>query len=104
MKKFLLFALFIFSVGNLSAQLNESFDGEVFPPEGWTTTCHPSTSAKYPQWSSTADINAYIPGFSHGGKAALATGGFGKGVVNDSWLITPQIAVEQGQYLHIMLG
>ena len=104
MKKFLLFALFIFSVGNLSAQLNESFDGEVFPPEGWTTTCHPSTSAKYPQWSSTADINAYIPGFSHGGKAALATGGFGKGVVNDSWLITPQIAVEQGQYLHFMLG
>ena len=106
MKKILLFATFaLLNVGLGFAELHETFDGGVFPPEGWTTTCKPSTLNDHPQWSSTDDINQFIFGYSTGGYAAYSkAGGFGEGLETDSWLVTPRVTVESGQYLHFMLG
>lgn len=106
MKKSLLFAVFaLLNAGLGFAELHETFDGGVFPPEGWTTTCKPSKTVEYPQWSSTSDINEFIPGYSTGGTAAVATGGgFGEGLETDSWLVTPQVTIASGEYLYFMLG
>ena len=106
MKKIFLFVvLVVLNAGLGFAGLHETFDGGVFPPEGWTTTSKPSTLTDYPQWSSTDDINPFVLGYSTGGYAACSkSGGFGEGLETDSWLVTPQVAVESGQYLHFMLG
>ena len=106
MKKSLLIVLLVLLNVNLGfAELHETFDGGTFPPEGWTTTCIPSTLNDYPRWSSTADIDPFVLGYTTGGYAAYSrSGGFGEGLETDSWLVTPQVEIKAGEYLHFMLG
>ena len=106
MKKSLLIVLLVLLNVNLGfAELHETFDGGTFPPEGWTTTCIPSTLNDYPRWSSTADIDPFVLGYTTGGYAACSkSGGFGEGLETDSWLVTPQVEIKAGEYLHFMLG
>ena len=102
---FLLFA----SVATTSAQtLSESFEGTTIPPEGWTTK---SSCTKY-AWTATkySTISTYfIKGYNNGGQQAMAsTTGKTKESSSlyspDSWLITPQVTIGDGDYLNFMIS
>ena len=76
-------ALFCASIG--AQTLNESFEGEGFPPEGWTVN----------------NINTYsgwTKGVKEGSNCAVVNGTYGADI-NGSYLITPQLKPAAGEKL-----
>ena len=108
MKKVLLFVHFILiAVVTMHAQsLNEDFESDKFPPEGWTTRFidYPSLT-NFPAWKQMEPNDSYLTGYK-GGKAAFSqSSGFGMSAAwTSSWLITPQITIDENDYLSFMLG
>ena len=92
MKKVLLFVHFILiAVVTMHAQsLNEDFESDKFPPEGWTTRFidYPSLT-NFPAWKQMEPNDSYLTGYK-GGKAAFSqSSGFGMSAAwTSSWLIT----------------
>ncbi len=85
--------------------LNESFEGTAVPPEGWTVRSSSTnwtwTAEKYTKFSN------YVKGYTDGGLQAMksTTGRSASNIAApDSWLITPQVAVAEGDYLSFMVG
>jgi uncharacterized repeat protein (TIGR01451 family) len=88
MKQFyLLFLLFSFTWSN--AQFFEDFEGDTFPPAGWTITSNLANPPK--EWSIISGTNAIL-----GNKSAFIDR-YNIGLVNTSedWLITPPITVSE---------
>ena len=83
MKKiFSILAAALFCVGVSAQQLNESFDGTGFPPEGWSTI----QTNQYNAWSKTTKENR---------TCAVVPGSYGY----EAYLITPQLRPEAGESL-----
>ncbi len=108
MKKVLLFVHFILiAVVTIHAQsLNEDFESGQFPPEGWTTRCIDYPSLKnFPSWSQVEPNDPYLTGYKGGKAACSLSAGCGKSAAwTSSWLITPQITINENDYLNFMLG
>jgi len=83
--------------------LSENFDGEAFPPSGWTTA-NPNGGTG---WSRVEVGTSPIPGWSGGivtspfpgPGVAFCTYNTGGNGSNDQYLITPQLALTAGQRL-----
>ncbi|MGN0036156.1 MAG: choice-of-anchor J domain-containing protein [Bacteroidaceae bacterium] len=78
------------SIGQLSAQvLSESFEGETFPPEGWTTQYTPEEGiVKY--WERYHnDTKQTLDGYAYAGVST----GDGTEPEKEEWLITPTIDI-----------
>ena len=94
MKKVLLFVHFILiAVVTMHAQsLNEDFESDKFPPEGWTTRFidYPSLT-NFPAWKQMEPNDSYLTGYK-GGKAAFSqSSGFGMSAAwTSSWWIFPE--------------
>ena len=109
MKNLLLtFCFILIAVTSYGQALNEGFEGETFPPEGWTV----KSSGDIYKWKSipyTDNGLKNLSGFVQGGEnAALSITGYlsvDYGRSNpDSWLITPKITVNNGDILNFMMG
>ena len=92
MKKISIYALALClsSIGQLNAQvLSESFEGETFPPEGWTTQYTPEEGiVKY--WERYHnDTKQTLDGYAYAGVST----GDGTEPEKEEWLITPTIAI-----------
>lgn len=90
--------------------LKEGFEGDDVPPSGWTVrSCSDATTNKY-KWESVAygsDPLKYRSGYSQGeNKAMMVSSGKTTSTTPapDSWLITPQVSVSEGDYLSFMLA
>ena len=82
-KKFLsIFAAALLCVNVNAQQLNEGFEGEQFPPEGWEVI----NGSQYNAWTKTAKL---------GHTCAMVPGTFGY----ESYLITPQLKPAAGETL-----
>ena len=86
MKKIFSFVAAALFCATLSAQqLNEGFEGEGFPPEGWTVN----------------NVNSYsgwTKGVKEGNNCAVVSGTYGTDI-NGSYLITPQLKPAAGEKL-----
>ena len=114
MRKNLLSAAFalLFSTVALaqSPALSEGFEESSVPPEGWTMrSCSDATSNKY-KWEQvlyTSNPLNLRSGYTHGGSYAMMVSS-GKTTSTkpapDSWLISPQVAVTDGDNLSFMLA
>nr|WP_319399143.1 DUF4465 domain-containing protein [uncultured Carboxylicivirga sp.] len=80
MKQFSVLAFLLSIFMQINAQLNESFEGEVFPPDGWTVINEGGSNT----WESESD------GFA--GKCTRIK--YNSDAHND-WLITPQITIKE---------
>lgn len=84
--------------------LDEGFEGETTPPEGWTVksscTAYTWQAVKY------ATFSNFVKGYTGGLNAMKSTTGRtgGTSLAPDSWLITPQVTVAAGNYLNFMIG
>lgn len=114
MKKMLLSAMSVFiSLIAANAQepvLSEGFEGGDVPPAGWTVrSCSDATTNRY-KWEQVAygsDPLKYRSGYTQGGtKAMMVSSGKTTSTkpAPDSWLITPQLTVSEGDYLSFMLA
>lgn len=90
--------------------LSEGFESGDVPPSGWTVrSCTDATSNKY-KWESVAygsDPLKYRGGYNQGGtKCMMVSSGKTTSTkpAPDSWLITPQISVAEGDNLSFMLA
>lgn len=84
MKKILSIIAAVVFCANINAQqLNESFEGEEFPPEGWTT----AGGGQYSQW---------IKSVKEGRQCAYVKGSYGW---PESYLITPELKPAAGEKL-----
>lgn len=101
-----MFLSLLFTATAANAQtLSEGFEGDTTPPEGWTVrsscTQWSWASAKYTAFSN------FIKGYNDGGLKAMksTTGRTGGSVpAPDSWLITPQVSVNEGDFLNFMIS
>lgn len=108
MKKTLsaMFLSLLFTATTANAQtLSEGFEGDTTPPEGWTVR----SSCTQWSWSSVkySTFSNFVKGYNDGGlKAMKSTTGRTGGAVYapDSWLITPQVSVNEGEFLNFMIG
>jgi hypothetical protein len=110
MRKLFIFILLLSSAA-IHAQLSEDFEGETFPPTGWTSY---QTAGCKGYWASALYAtdavlkSKVLNTFSNGGlKCAkvISSSLNNSGKVNpNSWLITPKISVSTGNKLHFMLG
>ena len=83
MKKiFLSFVVALFGLNLSAQQLNESFDGQGFPPEDWSVI----NSDSYSCWRKSA---------KEGRECAMVPGSYG----TENWLITPQLKPANGEKL-----
>ena len=83
-------ALFCSSVG--AQQLNESFENEQFPPEGWSSI----DSDSYSKWKRVSkDVNTTLDVFD-GRACAVVPGSYG----TTNYLITPCLRPTTGEKLH----
>lgn len=82
-KLFSIIAAALFCTTMSAQQLNESFEGEQFPPEGWTT----SGGSQYSQWTKSV---------KEGRQCAYVKGSYGW---PESWLITPELKPANGEKL-----
>lgn len=114
MKKMLLSAMSVLmSLIAANAQdsvLSEGFEGGNVPPSGWITrSCSDAANNKY-KWEQVtygSDPLKYRTGYTQGGSKAMMVSS-GKATKTkpapDSWLITPQVTVTEGDYLSFMLA
>lgn len=112
MKKVLLTFSFMLIIAMSYAQtLNEGFEGEAFPPQGWTV----KSSGDIYKWeiaSYTDDLSLkYISGYTKGGsKVIKSTTGYFSDYEQaprpnpDSWLITPKQTIKDGDVLNFMMA
>ena len=93
MKKLLsLFVTALFCTSIQAQQLNESFEGEIFPPDGWSSIDANSYSA----WRRVSkDDNTTLSVFD-GSACAVVPGSYG----TENYLITPQLRPSAGEKLH----
>jgi len=95
MKQIYLFFLLLCFTGS-NAQFFEDFEGETFPPPGWTITSNLANPLS--QWTASDGINAMS-----GDKSAFMTRyNVGAGNTSEDWLITPLIEVEEDFKLHFI--
>ena len=91
--------------------LDEDFEGNTFPPEGWTSKAT-GDIYKWETASYAADLGLKsLKGFNHGGmQAAKSTTGYFTDNAQmprpnpDSWLITPKFKVGKSDVLNFMMG
>ncbi len=101
-----MFLSLLFTAPAANAQtLSEGFEGDTTPPEGWTVR----SSCKQWSWASATykTFSNFIKGYNDGGlKAMKSTTGRTGGAVPapDSWLITPQVSVSEGDFLNFMIS
>ena len=103
MKKYFLFFAFLLVSTCLFAQLNESFEGNVFPPSAWTKQSPDGGTGWRVDTVGTA-INGWTSGTidvpaGGGNQVAFISYIDGGATSNDAWLITPQITPTTGEFL-----
>lgn len=107
MKKSLLCAGMILLSGAVAGQsLGEDFEGSSGIPDGWTVRNNTATTYTWSvaQYSSDNVLKS-ISGFTSGGNnAMMANSGRNSKGAPDSWLISPKVAVEEGDVLNFMMG
>ncbi len=101
MKKLYIIVAFLLVSSSIFAQLNESFEGAVFPPTGWTKIMTDggtgwrvdTVGSALNSWTGSGTVTAPTGG---GNRVAAITYSDGGAAQNDSWLITPQITLTAG--------
>ena len=100
MKKLYIIVAFLLVSSSIFAQLNESFEGTVFPPTGWTKAMPDGGTG----WR-VDTVGTSLNGWTGSGVITAPTGGgnqvaaftyYGDTLFNDSWLISPQINLTAG--------
>lgn len=99
MRNVLLFLVMLFCSSITYGQLNESFESENFPPAGWEVDHLLGIDNNGNGWT-VFDNKSEIPGL--GNKCANSVSGKSR-KNTDSWLITPQISISQGDVLSFYL-
>ncbi len=100
MKKLYTLVALMFVATSIFAQLNESFEGAVFPPTGWTKAMPDGGTGWRVDTVGTA-LNGWTAGTvttatGGGNQVAAMTYTDGGTAQNDSWLITPQFTLTAG--------
>ena len=114
MRRLLLSALPLFlAAGQAGAQsytLNEGFEGADVPPSGWTMRVGSDATTNKYKWEQvkyTSNPLNLRSGYTHGGDYAMMVSS-GKNNATygspDSWLITPLVGVNAGDYLSFMMA
>lgn len=101
MKKLYTLIALLFAATSIFAQLNESFEGAVFPPAGWTKAMPDggtgwrldTAGTGLNGWNGSGVVTTPATG---GSKVVAMTYLDGGSNSNDSWLITPQINLTAG--------
>lgn len=101
MKKFYIIVAFLLVSSSIFAQLNESFEGAVFPPTGWTKIMTDggtgwrvdTVGSALNGWNGSGTVTTPTGG---GNQVAAITWSDGGAAQNDSWLVTPQITLTAG--------
>lgn len=95
-----IFAALYFSIIGFAQKPEQGFEAEAFPPQGWKAYNLPE-GVNQNGWSRKAMTDPKLPG--GGGFTACSLSGRSKHDT-DSWLITPAIQVERGDYLQFYLS
>lgn len=99
----LMLALMMGWAASSSAQLSEDFENGKFSSDWKVTTLTSKTGWEIGRVDSLSELSNQLPFPSLcDDYVAIAVCGTGQKVV-DHWLITPQISIEEGQYLNFML-